>query len=124
MIRPRSPLSSAGATRATVASAPRAAGRLARQHRMPPMTKRHAKMTEELRQYAARECGGSQAALARAAEIDPAALGKFLSGESGLARSDIESLGDVLSLHVLTGRIMRPRSPRPDRPRRRGLVHA
>ncbi|NQU75681.1 MAG: helix-turn-helix transcriptional regulator [Planctomycetes bacterium] len=63
------------------------------------MTKKQAKLIDQVRQ-AATEYGGSQNALAEAIGLDPAALSRFVTGKAGLSMESLDALGKVLELRI------------------------
>lgn len=75
------------------------------------MTKRQAKLIDQVRQ-AASKCAMSQNALARAAGIDKGALSRFITGERGLSMEGLNSLGEALNLQVVAGK---PKAARKER---------
>ena len=65
------------------------------------MTTKRVSFIGEFRR-AARECGLSQNALARATGLDVAAVNRFISGRRGLSMKSLDTLADVLRLHIVS----------------------
>ena len=72
--------------------------------RVTPVTPRDPiPLSEQLRELV-RSSGLSMMAVARGAEIDPAALSRFLSGQRGLSMPSLDRLGEFLDVKVTARR--------------------
>lgn len=67
------------------------------------MNKKRLTLADEIRR-AVDSSGLSHLAIGRATEIDKGLFSRFMAGLSGLSVSNLNKLGDVLDLHITTGK--------------------